>query len=812
MGFRKDWTLSDMEDDFRQAMIDAGVAPASGVKLSLDGRKHKCKIHDDKGSQKSLDYCFYLNNYPDKRPAGWFHCWKAAHGDIYRTWIMGGEIEPMTDEEKAKYIADIKEQQAAAERKKRAEEDRAITKARLLWDTATPINPEIFNTPYLKDKKKLKVAPAARQYDKSCLILPIQNEHGDIMTVQKIFCRDGRYQTRPGYWEDKKVGDKWFQPGAPMRGNFILLAEPNAAASPRPTPPEAEAKPKQGVEADSASDGAEPQSLESLLAPPEIEQCGQGRQSRQRMWICEGWATGVSVWEATGERVVVALNAGNLLPVGRKIRKLWPHLELVGAPDWDRKHGNRGMSAMIELMDELGIAVVPPKFKENEDGSDWNDYYFLHGLKATRKALAEGLAAAYAIPNFDRRRRENLFPHTKADGGPKKTVANLTALLGYLNVTVKYNMITKRIEFGIPMASFSVDNEQNAADGYITSKCVEYGLPETTWKSFAWTVCDRGAYNPAKDWILSKPWDGTPRLPELLDTIATPPSYPNDMKETLIEKWLLSAVAAVFCDDNFRCRGVLTFQGQQSTGKTSWFKWLIPKQYQGSWFGEGLALNVDNKDSVKLAVSKWITELGELESTFKRSDLSKLKGFVTLSRDEMRLPYAISESSFPRRTVFAATVNDKNFLIDDTGNTRWWVIETLHIDYQHQINTQQLFAEIYENNFLRGDMWVLTKDEERRLEEQNNEYRIVSAAEDLVSRKLEWHESKNFWTWRTVTEVLIECGIDKPQKADIVRATRVIKEMTGQESSRKGHSGARVYLLPTVNKRPDGEKGIDGDR
>lgn len=39
--------------------------------------------------------------------------------------------------------------------------------------------------------------------------------------------------------------------------------------------------------------------------------------------VTEGYATGASIHEATGARVIVAFNAGNLLPVAKQIKELW---------------------------------------------------------------------------------------------------------------------------------------------------------------------------------------------------------------------------------------------------------------------------------------------------------------------------------------------------------------------------------------------------------------------------------------------------------------------------------------------------------
>ena len=51
--------------------------------------------------------------------------------------------------------------------------------------------------------------------------------------------------------------------------------------------------------------------------------------------------------------------------------------------------------------------------------------------------------------------------------------------------------------------------------------------------------------------------------------------------------------------------------------------------YDEGWLLAGATLNPSDKDSVNQAVSHWIFELGEIESTFKKSDIDQLKAFVT---------------------------------------------------------------------------------------------------------------------------------------------------------------------------------------
>jgi putative DNA primase/helicase len=139
---------------------------------------------------------------------------------------------------------------------------------------------------------------------------------------------------------------------------------------------------------------------------------------------------------------------------------------------------------------------------------------------------------------------------------------------------------------------------------------------------------------------------------------------------------------------------VLTLQGAQGLGKSSWVGSLVSDlDVRDMIVKLDHHLDPHDKDSVLSAIAHLIVEIGELDSSF-RKDIARLKGFITRDFDKVRRPYARAASEYPRRTVFAATVNDGNFLIDDTGNSRFWTLPLVAINYEHGIDMQQVFAQL----------------------------------------------------------------------------------------------------------------------
>ncbi|MFG5777977.1 toprim domain-containing protein [Comamonas sp. J-3] len=110
--------------------------------------------------------------------------------------------------------------------------------------------------------------------------------------------------------------------------------------------------------------------------------------------ICEGWATGSSIHEATGLPVAVAFFAGNLLPVVQALHRKCPGAALVLAADDDyRVEGNPGLTAARAAALSVGAQVVAPQFpaERPRKATDFNDLHSLAGAGAVRACFAEVL-------------------------------------------------------------------------------------------------------------------------------------------------------------------------------------------------------------------------------------------------------------------------------------------------------------------------------------------------------------------------------------------------------------------------------------
>ncbi len=104
----------------------------------------------------------------------------------------------------------------------------------------------------------------------------------------------------------------------------------------------------------------------------------------ETIYIAEGYATGATIHELTGCKVLVAFDAGNLTPVAEAARRMFPVARIIIAADNDHKtDGNPGLTAARKAAQAVSAKVVVPECQ----GTDFNDMAAERGPAATRAAL-----------------------------------------------------------------------------------------------------------------------------------------------------------------------------------------------------------------------------------------------------------------------------------------------------------------------------------------------------------------------------------------------------------------------------------------
>ena len=380
---------------------------------------------------------------------------------------------------------------------------------------------------------------------------------------------------------------------------------------------------------------------------------------------------------------------------------------------------------------------------------------------------------------------------------PQFRLENTQAMLAHYGISIKFNEMRKEME---------IDIDHTLAGGKLSTleskvsrikDIARYnGYCDTTkLEEHVHMISVDNTYHPVRDWILSKPWDGVDRFEQFVDALRT--TVQREYVSMLIKKWLISAVGVVMYDTEYQneehrihgfrqSEGVLILCGKQGIGKTTWLTSLVPAR--SDWTMAGRTLSADNKDTKIEALSCWIAELGEMETTTTRSEAGFLKSFITNNRDKIRAPYAKQAVDMPRRTVFYGTVNGEEFLREP--GRRWWVIPVDGVNVNHNIDIQQLWAQIY-SWYLQGVPHWLDEQERELVTQTSESYKMVSYLEQKIMSSVRRYDdqaaiaSGMYHEHRiTVTRLLEILNVQGNMAAHAREGGQILRTMCGKPGDR----------------------------
>lgn len=163
--------------------------------------------------------------------------------------------------------------------------------------------------------------------------------------------------------------------------------------------------------------------------------------NQDRVLLCEGYATGASLFEATADTVVIAFDSGNLLDVSRSIRAQYPNCKLILCADNDLASitgTNVGIEKAQAAAASVGAFLAAPQFPENAQGTDFNDLYQLAGKDAVLSVIESA-----TTPTSNDENIEALLP--------------LTAALEYIDrARTKYQLLTAKDLEELPAMNWRV--------------------------------------------------------------------------------------------------------------------------------------------------------------------------------------------------------------------------------------------------------------------------------------------------------------------------------------------------------------------
>lgn len=193
-------------------------------------------------------------------------------------------------------------------------------------------------------------------------------------------------------------------------------------------------------------------------------------------------------------------------------------------------------------------------------------------------------------------------------------------------------------------------------------------LKEETCKSALMSRAAENSFSPWKDYLDALPaWDGVRRI-----EVAIPTVLHNDYTRQAMANFFLGMMERAY-EPGSQVDSMLVLWGAQGVRKTSWLRALVPDE---TLYAELETIPDANRGKDQLAASHRaaVVVLDELDKLRRRDEQSALKAFITGRADTWRAPYGRVNSTHARQFVLAGTTNEAEFLLDATGNRRYWPV------------------------------------------------------------------------------------------------------------------------------------------
>lgn len=250
------------------------------------------------------------------------------------------------------------------------------------------------------------------------------------------------------------------------------------------------------------------------------------------------------------------------------------------------------------------------------------------------------------------------------------------------------------------------------------------------------------SFNDVENYIAGLNWDCIPRLDSLLiDYLG---AADTEYTRAVTRKSFTAAVARVM-DPGCKYDTMTIFSGAQGLGKST----LLQKMSRG-WFNDSIR-SFEGKEASELLQGVWLVEISELDA-FRRTDVARIKQFLSLRADRFRAAYGRHVKEMPRCCVFFGTTNTGDYLQDKTGNRRFWPIDvgvqepkkSVFRELDDEIDQLWAEAKMY---WQLGEPLYLSGELEQAAKAQQEEHREVSAREGLVLDFLERPVPRDWGRW-----------------------------------------------------------------
>ena len=278
------------------------------------------------------------------------------------------------------------------------------------------------------------------------------------------------------------------------------------------------------------------------------------------------------------------------------------------------------------------------------------------------------------------------------------------------------NDYSHRLRFNELKRIVELDGEEAYLDDLYLKIHEDYGIKISKQIAYdlAVMIAKKNSYHPVKSYLDSLETDNQDIDIKNLSSLFL--GTTDKIYDEMVYRHLIGSVARVY-KAGCKFDTALILQGSQGIRKSTFFKVL----YGDEFFTD--SVTGTDRDNLLIAHQNWCCELAEFETITNKKASGELKAFLSKSVDTFREPYARSSRMVKRQCVMVGSVNESEFLVDTTGNRRFWIIPVnTQIDTDKVIKYRDAIWYQAKKAFLDNEFWYLDEKYQKESEALNKEY------------------------------------------------------------------------------------------